>query len=110
MLMCFRNAIREFEMCMIESVRIRKLLKILIGKYFFYLAAHRLIESVIIIDIKKSSGFEIGAQALGFSFGEIHIAVPRHKEKRIIKNIVTCNIDPAIFRDNFDIRMLLDKS
>src|SRR5689334_25386550 len=88
MLMGFRNAVRKFEMRMVESVRIGKLLEFLIRKNFFDLAADWFIETIIIVDIEKTSGFKISSQTFSFGFGEIHITVSCQKEKWIIEDII----------------------
>src|SRR5438067_13388645 len=93
-------------MAMVNAVREGQLDKVLVRKYFFHFASNRLVEPVVIVDIKKTSGIAIGPQTLSFGLRKIYVAVTGDEKKWIIKDVVARQIDPHVLGGDVNVRIL----
>ena len=72
--------------------------KVEFGEDFFHLGNDEFFESIVVVDMQKTSANEVVAQVLRLLRGEDHVAVACHVEEWIVENLAAAYIDLGVFK------------
>jgi len=105
----FGNTVGEFKVTVIQAVREWEFSQLLVWKNFLDLSTERLIHAVIVVGIEEAARFEVLPQPSRFLVREVDVAVTRHEDKRVRKEVFARDLDELILGVNVDASILFYK-
>ena len=97
-LMDFWKSVIELIYSVVNGVAERQFNELLVRENLFHLAAHKLLNSVVVVDVQKSARRQIMAQVHHVGIRKNNVAVACQMHKWVVEKVGAANIDSGRFR------------